>query len=108
MSLFSGRPRGRMAVYACSLMVPLLNAQYAQGSSSDEWEKFEQEVQKACLAASKEVLQVTNIQVDPYGSESYGFALLSGVENGTSNERLVACAYGKRSQTAEISSPFNR
>ena len=89
-------------------MLPLLSAQYAQGSSSDEWEKFQQDVQKACLAASEGVLQVTNIQVDPYGSESYGFALLSGVENGTSNERLVACAYGKRSQIAEISGLFNR
>lgn len=107
MSLFSRRPRGRMAVYACSLMVPLLSAQAAQASSSDEWAKFQQDVENACLAAANGALQVKNIQVDPYGSESYGFALLSGVENGSSRERLVACAYGKQSQVAEISGVFD-
>lgn len=107
MSLFSRRPRSRMAVYACSLMVPLLSAQAAQASSSDEWAKFQQDVENACRTAANLALQVKNIQVDPYGSETYGFALLSGVENGSSNERLVACAYDKRSQIAEISGPFD-
>ena len=106
MSLFSRRPRGRMAVYACSL-VALLTAQHAQASSPDAWEEFQQDVEKACLAAAGGVMQVKNIQLDPYGSESYGFAVLSGVENGSSTERLVACAYGKRSKVAEISSLFD-
>lgn len=97
-----------MAIYACSLLASLSSATYALASSADAWEEFQQDVEKACLAAAGGVMQVKSIQVDPYGSESYGFAVLSGVENGSTTERLLACAYGKRSQVAEISSLFNR
>lgn len=54
-----------MAVFALSLLASLSSVHYAQASSDDAWEEFQQDVQKACLAASSEVLQVTNIQVDP-------------------------------------------
>jgi hypothetical protein len=77
-------------------------------SSADAWEELQQNVEAACLRASDGVLEVTRIQVDPYGSESYGFAVLFGVETGTSTERLVACAYDKGSETAEISGAFER
>lgn len=80
----------------------------ANASSADAWEDFQQDVEKACLDAAKGVLLVGSIQVDPYGSESYGFAVMVGIEPGTSNERLVACAYDKRSQAVEVSGYFDR
>lgn len=108
MSFFFSRPHGRMAIFACSLLASLSTAPYAQASSGDAWAEFQQDVENACLAAAGGVMKVKSIQVDPYGSESYGFALLSGVENGATTERLMTCVYGKRSQVAEISSFFNR
>lgn len=103
-----GLLRGRVAVLACSLIAVLSGAQHVQASSGDAWEEFRQDVEKACLAAAVGVLDVTAVRVDPYGSESYGFAVLFGTETGTTSERMVACAYGKASQVAEISGPLER
>lgn len=101
-------PHGRMAIFACSFLTFMTSAQYIQASSADAWEEFQQNVEKACVNASKGALEVKSIQVDPYGSESYGFAIIVGVETGTSTERLFACAYNKTSETAEISAAFDK
>lgn len=99
---------GRAAFLAGAILVSVFGAQHVAASSGDAWEEFRQEVEKACLDAAKDVLLVGSIQVDPFGSDSYGFAVMVGIEPGTSNERLVACAYGKQSQTAEISGYFDK
>lgn len=99
----SGLSGGRTAILACSILVFAFAIQHVQASSADAWEEFQQDVEKACLAAAEGVLLVGSIQVDPYGSESYGFAAMVGIEPGTPNERLVVCAYDKASQAAEIS-----
>lgn len=78
----------------------------AQAASGDAWEEFQQEVELACRDASKDVITPEVVQVDPYGSESYGFAVLVGPEVGTTDLRLVACAYDKASQKAEVSGAF--
>lgn len=108
MTFASGSSAGRVAILACSLFASVSGIHHAQASSADAWEEFQQEVEKACLDAADGVLLVGSIEVDPYGSESYGFAVMVGIEPGTSNERLVACAYNKRSQAAEVSGYFNR
>jgi len=102
------RARNSVAILALSLAVSVAGTAQLQASSGDAWEEFAQDVQQACLSAALGTIAVTSVQVDPYGSESYGFAVLVGVEAGTSNERLVACAYDKASQKAEISGVFNR
>lgn len=99
---------GRSIVLACSIFALASGIQHARASSADAWEEFHQDVEKACLVAASETLLVGSIKVDPYGSESYGFAVMIGIEPGTSNERLVACAYDKRAQAAEISGYFER
>ena len=106
MTLASKLPGGRTAILAISILAMASGIQHAQASSADAWEEFQQEVEKACLSAVGDRLLVGRVQVDPYGSESYGFAVMVGIEPGTSNERLVACAYGKQSQAAEISDLF--
>lgn len=82
--------------------------QPAQASSPDAWKEFQQNVETACLSASSGTLDVKGIQVDPHGSESYGFAILLGIEVGTSTEVIVVCTYDKASEVAEISTPFRR
>lgn len=78
----------------------------AQAASGDAWEEFQQEVDLACREAAKGVITPEVVQVDPYGSESYGFAVLVGPEVGSSALKLVACAYDKASQKAEVSGAF--
>lgn len=108
MSFFSRLARGRTAIVACSILAIVTGVQPVQASSADAWEEFQQDVEKACRNAAGSLLLVGSIQVDPYGSESYGFAVMVGIEPGTSNERLVACTYDKRSQAAEVSGYFDR
>ncbi len=99
-------PRRGMSVIVCSFLAVILGAQYGQASSSDAWEEFQQDVERACRAATQGVIDAQVVQVDPYGSESYGFAVLVGPEAGTSTLRLVVCAYNKASRVAEISGTF--
>lgn len=108
MTLASSLSGGRTAILACSILAFASGIPHAQASSADAWEEFQQDVEKACRDAANGALLVGSIQVDPYGSESYGFAVMVGIEPGTSNERLVACAYDKQSQAAEVSGYFDR
>ena len=98
----------RATIMACVLACFTINAQQAGASSGDAWEEFQDDVRQTCLAAAVGKIAVSYIQVDPYGSESYGFALMIGFEAGTTTERVVACAYDKKSQNAEISDFFDR
>ncbi len=108
MTFFSRLSGGRTATFAFSILAIVSGIQHANASSADAWEEFQQDVEKACRDAASGALLVGSIQVDPYGSESYGFAVMIGIEPGTPNERIVACAYDKRSQAAEVSGYFDR
>jgi hypothetical protein len=98
--------RGLFAAIGGIIFVAISGTYAAQAASSDAWEEFQQEVELACREASKGVISAEVVQVDPYGSESYGFAVLVGPEVGSSELRLVACAYDKASQKAEVSGAF--
>lgn len=95
-------------VFASALLISMSIAPIVRAASPDAWKEFKQKVEKACLDASKGVVKVERIQVDPYGSESYGFAVVFGTEVGSAAKRLIACAYDKTSDEAEISNPFDR
>lgn len=79
----------------------------AHASSADAWEEFRQDVERKCREKAKELIDVQIVQVDPYGSESYGFATLVGSDSTSSTLRLVVCAYDKRTQIAEVSGTFD-
>lgn len=61
---------------------------------------------RRCLNAVGGMITVNTINVDPYGSESYAFAVMVGPEQGATADRVVVCAYDKRKQTAEVSGLF--
>lgn len=98
----------RIIALTGAMLVSMSGAQHAQASGADAWKEFQQDVEMACLKASSGVLDVKRIQVDPYGSETYGFAIMSGFAAGTSTQRLVVCAYDKVSRAAEVSGAFDR
>lgn len=103
-----GRRHYYAAVLTSALLISMSSDRHAQASSPDAWEEFQQKVEQACVNAAHGVLEVKRIQVDPYGSESYGFAVVYGTEAGGTTERLIVCAYDKTSEAAEISSPFDK
>lgn len=107
MSSVYKRPRCGMAFIVGAFLTVIATAQVAQASGGDAWKEFREDVEKACRKATKDVIDAQVVQVDPFGSESYGFAVLVGPEASTDKLRLVACAYDKQTQQAEVSGAFD-
>jgi hypothetical protein len=78
-------------------------AQPAAASSPDAWEEFQQKVAKACtdLALAGD-FEKASAQVDPFGTETYGTALVSGtLKKGLGEERVI-CVMDKKTGKAEL------
>ena len=94
-----------VAVLAAPLLGPLL-ATPALASSDDAWDTFRTDVQAACA-------QITDVPkgasasyaVNPFGSESYGAALVTVTLKDGTADRMV-CIYDKQNKTAEMTAPF--
>ena len=94
-----------VAVLAAPLLGPLL-ATPALASSDDAWATFRTDVQAACA-------QITDVPkgasasyaVNPFGSESYGAALVTVTLKDGTADRMV-CIYDKQNKTAEMTAPF--
>lgn len=71
--------------------------------SEASWEAFRGEVEAACRALVQDPGEVA-VEVNPFGSESYGVALVTlTAEYGTDR---MACVFDKASRTAELTGPF--
>ena len=73
----------------------------AYGASGDAWEEFRAEVKAGCLAAAAPLLSNTTVEVDPFGSESYGFAIVTG-ETPAGTTASAICVMNKQSRAFEI------
>lgn len=76
----------------------------ALASSDEAWQEFRAEVETACSALAPHDGE-TVIEVNPFGSESYGAAMLITSMPDGSADRYV-CIYDKQAKTAEITAPF--
>ena len=82
----------------CFLLLP----NSGQASSQDAWEEFRLDVKRSCLKQSAG-FNIGKIFVDDFGTESYGFAVISGTPNNNNKiSQLRACVYDKKSRKAEI------
>lgn len=72
----------------------------AQAASEESWEEFRETVASACTVIANDVMDVETIRVDPFGSKSYGIAIVSG----GGEERV--CVYHKAADVAEIGEPI--
>lgn len=88
-----------MRLAACLALL----ASPAAASSGEAWAQFRVEVAAACLALVEGPGTAT-IEVNPFGSESYGVALVT-LSSGDGADRMV-CVYDKASGKAELSAPF--
>jgi hypothetical protein len=80
-----------------------LIASPALAASPDAWEEFRQRVQTACAALVQDPGEVT-IEVNPFGSESYGAALVS-VATPQATDRMI-CIVDKVTGRTELTAPF--
>lgn len=86
------------------ILMLLLSASPVLASTDEAWAEFQANVEKACTALAP-AGDETAIEVNPFGSESYGAALLITTTEGDMADRYV-CIYDKKSGKAELSAPF--
>lgn len=74
----------------------------ALATSDDAWEAFRKDVESACLAAAEPLFENPVARVDPFGSESYGLALVTGKARGADVDIAAICVFDKQSKAVEI------
>jgi len=79
----------------------------ASASSDGAWAEFAAAVDKACVKAASGQIEKGRTVVDPYGSEKYGLAIVTGRPSGVpKNKKLadisVICVYDKKTKAAEV------
>ncbi|GGH63548.1 hypothetical protein GVY41_19260 [Frigidibacter albus] len=82
----------------------MLLALPAAASSDDAWEAFRAEVDSACRALVTGP-GAPSVEVEPFGSASYGVALITMALPDGASERY-ACVFDKESKAAELAGPF--
>ncbi|NBB49090.1 hypothetical protein GVN24_12470 [Rhizobium sp. CRIBSB] len=82
------------------VLIPLSSTVLA--SSDDAWDDFAKDVAAKCTALADGRIEQPKVVVDPFGTESYGVAILTGKAVGADATVSSICVYDKKSQTAEI------
>ena len=73
-------------------------------SSPDAWDEFRQKVASNCVAlAVAGNFRAATAQVDPFGTESYGVALVTGTLKKGVGPASVICVMDKKTGKAELS-----
>jgi hypothetical protein len=85
-----------------ALSITLAIGGTAHASSDGAWGKFQTDVSKACVKAAKGLVENGKTVVDPYGSEHYGMAVVTGKAVGAKARISTICVYDKQKKTAEI------
>jgi hypothetical protein len=88
-----------------ALALVLLTGIESHAASPEAWEQFRSDVERACLVLAG-ALDRPKVIIDPFGTESYGIAMLIGAEKGGEVE-TYACVYEKSTKRAELSGPFD-
>lgn len=73
----------------------------AQATTYAAWAAFAAEVETACLAATEGVFTEPTATVDPFGSESYGLAIISG-SFPSGGAGSIVCVFDKETKAVEI------
>jgi hypothetical protein len=74
----------------------------ARSATPEAWNEFQQAVAAACLAKAEPLFETAEATVDPFGSESFGLALIQGKARGADAEIAAICVYDKVTREAEI------
>jgi hypothetical protein len=85
-------------------LLAVLLAAPAHASTEEAWAEMRADIAAKCRALLPREATAA-IEVNPFGSESYGAAVVTRQE-GDGVERMV-CIYDKRTQAAELTTPFS-
>lgn len=100
--LKSAPTRLHQEVLAATMVCFLFSPNLVLASSDDAWEQFRSDVKNSCTKASSN-FSINNISVDDFGTESYGFSIISGtVKGGSRIQQLRVCVFDKKSKKSEI------
>lgn len=103
--MFQTATRKTVLFLSATLLATGMSAS-ARASSDDAWAEFARIVEKACKAAVQGTYVKPRVIVDPYGSETYGLAIVTGkLKAGGTGSQI--CVYGKQSQKAEVGSELS-
>ncbi len=95
-----------MSFHNCSALVALLAVgllpSVAAASSDDAWAAMRTDVSAKCLKAAAGSIEKPKAVVDPFGSESFGLALVSGKPKGAKGKITQICVYNKQTKTVEL------
>lgn len=72
----------------------------AHAASGDAWEEFRTEVEQGCIAATAQILTDATAIVDPFGTESYGVAIVTG--DTADGSKSILCVMDKQTRAFEI------
>jgi hypothetical protein len=87
-----------------AILLAGLFAHPAMASSDDAWKQFVSEVQAKCLGATADMIENGKVVVDPFGSQSYGLAIVSGKAKGAEAQISHICVYDKVTKNVEVGS----
>ncbi|MFN3502080.1 MAG: hypothetical protein ACK4ZJ_07460 [Allorhizobium sp.] len=93
--------RSRKLLTATAIVFSHL-ASSAIAASGDAWDEFAKDVAAKCAVLAEGRIEQPKVVVDPFGTESYGVAILTGKAVGADAVVSSICVYDKKSQTAEI------
>lgn len=79
-----------------------------KASSENAWKEFRQAVEAKCRAGVPERFKIERLRIDPFGSESYGIAVVDGTDTTGNEKQTLVCIYDKRRQTIEMSGPLDQ
>lgn len=89
--------------FILSFLIVVAMGSAVQASTEDAWVAFRIEVARVCLALP-DAPKNAAIVVSPFGSESYGTALISSIAEGVLQQQV--CIFRKSDHTAELAAPF--
>jgi len=87
---------------AIALLIAGLLPTLAFASSDDAWEAMRADVSSKCLDAAAGSIEAPQAVVDPFGSESFGLALVSGKQKGAEGKISQICVYNKQTKAVEL------
>jgi len=76
-------------------------------SSPDAWEEFREEVFQAADSSANMRLVDYTISVDPFGSDSYGVAIIQGKDSLAGEDLIYIAVFDKVTLSIELCGPFS-
>lgn len=90
-----------MLKYMTAIAFILWGAPPAFAASDDAWAEFVAKVDDACVSATTGLLENPKAVVDPFGSESYGLAIVTGTV-ATGQPAAILCVFDKQTEAVQI------